>query len=173
LVRVALELRHPAPRAWFAATFAAPTRVQVEGWPKIAAGHNAVLAAPTGSGKTLAAFLMAIDRLAREPAAPRPGVRVLYVSPLKALAYDVERNLRVPLAGVARASERIGQPMRHIGVGVRTGDTAARERQRLVREPADILITTPESLYLMLASQARATLAGVEVVIVDEIHALA
>src|SRR5262249_20035130 len=173
LVRVALELRHPAPRAWFAATFAAPTRVQVEGWPKIAAGHNAVLAAPTGSGKTLAAFLMAIDRLGREPPAARPGVRVLYVSPLKALAYDVERNLRVPLVGVQRAAETLGAPLRSISVGVRTGDTAARERARMTREPADILITTPESLYLMLGSQARFGLASVETIIVDEIHALA
>jgi len=171
--KVPLELLHPATRAWFEATFAAPTRVQVEGWPKIAAGHNALLAAPTGSGKTLAAFLMAIDRLVREPPSGRAGVRVLYVSPLKALAYDVERNLRVPLVGVQRAAEKLGLPLRAISVGVRTGDTPARERARLVREPTDLLITTPESLYLMLGSQARAGLAAVDTVIVDEIHALA
>ena len=170
---VGTDLLHPATRSWFEATFAAPTRVQTEGWPKIAAGHNTVLAAPTGSGKTLAAFLMAIDRLAREPPSPRAGVRVLYVSPLKALAYDIERNLRVPLVGVQRAAERLGLPLRAISVGVRTGDTPAKERARLTREPADILITTPESLYLMLGSQARAGLAAVETVIVDEIHALA
>jgi ATP-dependent Lhr-like helicase len=170
---VPLDLLHPATRAWFEASFAAPSRVQVEGWPRLAAGEHALLAAPTGSGKTLAAFLLAIDRLVRAPAPARPGVRVLYVSPLKALAYDVERNLRVPLAGVMQAGAELGQRVRALSIGVRTGDTPARERARQTREPPELLITTPESLYLLLAAQARAGLASVDTVIVDEIHALA
>jgi ATP-dependent Lhr-like helicase len=133
-----------------------------------------LLLAPTGSGKTLAAFLWCVDRLGHEP--PRDaarGVRAIYVSPLKALAYDVERNLRVPLAGIARAAEALGLPFRPPRIAVRTGDTPARDRREMLRDPADILITTPESLYLMLGTGARETLRACETVIVDEIHALA
>ncbi|MES1209470.1 MAG: DEAD/DEAH box helicase, partial [Pseudomonadota bacterium] len=163
----------PATRRWFEATFARPTAVQVAGWRAIAQGEHALLLAPTGSGKTLAAFLWCLDRLARPDAGPPRGVRALYVSPLKALAYDIERNLRAPLAGIARAAEALGQPFRAPRIAVRTGDTPARERRQMLRDPADILITTPESLYLMLGSAARDTLRACETVIVDEIHALA
>jgi ATP-dependent Lhr-like helicase len=172
-----LALFSPAVGEWFRSAFAAPTPAQAQGWASIAAGRHTLIHAPTGSGKTLAAFLWTLDRLAREPR-PRtkvaPGsVRVLYVSPLKALIYDVERNLRSPLAGIHLASERRGEPPPQIEVGVRTGDTPADERRHLVRNPPDILITTPESLYLILTSQAAEILRGVEHVIVDEIHALA
>jgi ATP-dependent Lhr-like helicase len=163
----------PATRAWFDATFGAPTPVQERGWEAIARGKHSLLVAPTGSGKTLAAFLWSLDALARRPVDEQPGVRVLYVSPLKALVYDVERNLRMPLAGMVAAAEERGEPMRPIRVGVRTGDTPQRERQRHVRDPAEILVTTPESLYLILGSRARETLRTVDTVIVDEIHALA
>ncbi len=162
----------PATRAWFAQALGAPTPVQAQGWPAIARGEHALLCAPTGSGKTLAAFLACLDRLARRDA-PAGGVRVVYLSPLKALAYDVERNLRVPLAGIAAAAEARGEAIRPVRIATRTGDTPARERRRLARDPADILITTPESLYLLLGAEARRVLAGVETVIVDEIHALA
>jgi ATP-dependent Lhr-like helicase len=165
-------------RAWFETTFEAPTHAQSDGWAAIAAGHHTLIHAPTGSGKTLAAFLWCIDRLARDGAQVRtrsdPGtVRVLYVSPLKALAYDIERNLRSPLAGIALAADRLGESRPEISVGVRTGDTPADARRDLVRHPPDILVTTPESLYLLLTSQARDMLAGVEHLIVDEVHALA
>jgi ATP-dependent Lhr-like helicase len=164
----------PATRHWFEATFARPTAVQVAGWKAIAAGANALLLAPTGSGKTLAAFLWCLDRLGRETnLESQAGVRVIYVSPLKALAYDIERNLRAPLAGIARAAEALGQPMQLPRIAVRTGDTPARERRAMLRDPAQILITTPESLYLMLGSAARETLRLCETVIIDEIHALA
>ncbi|HET6147272.1 MAG TPA: DEAD/DEAH box helicase [Polyangia bacterium] len=164
----------PATRRWFEATFARPTPVQAAGWKAIAAGAHALLLAPTGSGKTLAAFLWCLDRLGRDPAAEaKPGVRVIYVSPLKALAYDIERNLRAPLAGIARAAESLGLPFQAPRIAVRTGDTPARERRELRRDPAHILITTPESLYLMLGSAARDMLRACETVIVDEIHALA
>lgn len=165
---------HPTLRRWFVDTFTAPTPAQVQAWPVIARGCHTLLLAPTGSGKTLAAFLVAIDRLmfgVRPPDAP-DGVRVLYVSPLKALGVDVERNLRAPLAGVQVAAERAGVPYRVPAIGVRSGDTSARDRYRLSREPPDILITTPESLYLMLTSRAREILKTVDTVIVDEIHAL-
>ena len=173
-----LDLFGPAVGEWFRSAFAAPTPAQTGGWASIAAGRHTLIHAPTGSGKTLAAFLWCLDRLAREPrpAATRenPGtVRVLYISPLKALIYDVERNLRAPLAGIRLAAERLGEPAPQIEVGVRTGDTPADERRRLVRNPPDILITTPESLYLILTSQASEILRGVEHVIVDEVHALA
>ena len=163
---------------WFRGAFPAPTSAQAEGWAAISAGHHTLIHAPTGSGKTLAAFLWCLDRLAREPApAPtreRPGsVRVLYVSPLKALSYDVERNLRAPLAGIALAAGRRGDPIPSITVGLRTGDTSAEERRLQARRPPDILITTPESLYLLLTSAARDGLRGVEHVIVDEVHAIA
>ncbi len=159
-------------RAWFSASFPAPTAAQSGAWGPIAAGRHTLLCAPTGSGKTLAAFLWAIDRLGRSPAT-EPGVRVLYVSPLRALAVDVDKNLRAPLKGIALAAERLGEPFRAPTVALRTGDSTAEERRALVRRPPEVLITTPESLYLMLTSRARETLAGVETVIVDEIHALA
>ncbi len=160
-------------RAWFAEAFEAPTRAQELGWAAISGGSHALIHAPTGSGKTLAAFLWCLDRLmVTEPPAQR-SVRLLYVSPLKALAYDVERNLRAPLAGIRRTAERIGHTVPEISVGSRTGDTPADVRRQLTRNPPDILVTTPESLYLLLTSQAREILRGVEHVIVDEVHAMA
>jgi ATP-dependent Lhr-like helicase len=164
---------HPAVRDWFAASFAAPTRAQVEGWPPIARGDSTLILAPTGSGKTLAAFLWCINRLMFETL-PRPPerCRVLYVSPLKALAVDVERNLRAPIAGIANMAGFRGTHYELPAVAVRTGDTPPRERARFRREPADILITTPESLYLLLTSSSRETLRSIDTVIVDEIHAL-
>ena len=161
-------------RAWFASAFAAPTAPQTEGWPAIAAGDHTLVCSPTGTGKTLAAFLWAIDRLmSRDAAVSDGGTRVLYISPLRALAVDVEKNLRTPLHGIRLAAERLGATVHEPTVGVRTGDTSADERRRLVRRPPNILITTPESLFLMLTSQARQTLATVEHVIIDEIHAVA
>ena len=161
-------------RAWFTSAFAAPTAPQTEGWPAIAAGDHTLVCSPTGTGKTLAAFLWAIDRLMSQDAAVSDGgTRVLYVSPLRALAVDVEKNLRTPLHGIRLAAERLGVQVHEPTVGVRTGDTSADERRRLVRRPPNILITTPESLFLMLTSQARQTLATVEHVIIDEIHAVA
>src|SRR5579884_3234570 len=179
-----LEVFRPETRAWFERNFAAPTPAQEKGWPAIAAGGHVLIQAPTGSGKTLAAFLSAIDRLTAgsdgdkaavvrpktDPASggvpaaePGRGVRVLYVSPLKALNYDVERNLRGPLAG-------LGSELR---VAVRTGDTPQKERAAMLREPPDILITTPESLFLLLTSRARELLRPVETLILDEVHAVA
>ena len=164
---------HPATRDWFTATFDAPTRPQALGWPAIARGESALILAPTGSGKTLAAFLWCLDRLMFAPAPPRSGrCRVLYVSPLKALAVDVERNLRAPLAGIAQAAEGRGDPYVTPAIAVRTGDTPQSERARFQREPADILITTPESLYLLLTSRAREALRSIDTIIIDEIHAL-
>lgn len=161
-------------REWFTGTFAEPTPAQAEAWAAIADGDNTLVIAPTGSGKTLAAFLWAIDQLAT--ADPRPagaGPRVLYVSPLKALAVDVERNLRAPLTGIARVAERREVPAPQIRVGVRSGDTSPAQRRELITRPPDILITTPESLFLMLTSAARETLVSVQTVIVDEVHAVA
>jgi ATP-dependent Lhr-like helicase len=163
----------PATQAWFEAAFAAPSDVQRRGWAAIAAGDHALLVAPTGSGKTLAAFLAALDRLTTLPADAPPGVRVLYISPLKALAADIERNLRAPLAGIRRQAELRGETLRDIRVDVRTGDTPAADRRLQARRPADILVTTPESLFLLLGSRARTVLATVHTVIVDELHALA
>jgi ATP-dependent Lhr-like helicase len=161
-------------REWFAGTFAAPTAAQTQAWAAIADGDNTLVIAPTGSGKTLAAFLWAIDRLASsEPRPATSGTRVLYVSPLKALAVDVERNLRTPLTGIGRIAERRGVPAPDISVGVRSGDTPPARRRELITRPPDILITTPESLFLMLTSAARDTLAEVQTVIVDEVHAVA
>jgi len=163
---VALEEFTPQVRDWFTSAFAAPTEAQALAWPAIASGEHVLISAPTGSGKTLAAFLWAIDGLVARPRTdPKAGTRVVYVSPLKALSYDVERNLRAPLRGV-RADEAAR-------VAVRTGDTPQKERMQIRRTPPDILITTPESLYLMLTSQAREVLTEVETVIVDEIHAVA
>jgi ATP-dependent Lhr-like helicase len=165
----------PAVSAWFDASFEAPTDAQLQGWPAIAAGTHALILAPTGSGKTLAAFLYGLDRLTAEPPPPpERRTQLLYVSPMRALAVDVEKNLRAPLAGIGLAAERLGLTLPHRPeVGVRTGDTPAAERRQMLRRPPDILITTPESLYLLLTSQARETLRGVRWVIVDEIHALA
>ncbi|MFF3865216.1 ATP-dependent helicase [Micromonospora sp. NPDC001898] len=165
----------PATREWFTAAFAAPTAAQVGAWRSVAAGRNALVVAPTGSGKTLAAFLWSLDRLAGSPppAEARQRCRVLYVSPLKALAVDVERNLRAPLAGIRQAATRLGVAPPEITVGMRTGDTPADERRAFARTPPDILITTPESLFLLLTSAARDSLRGVQTVIVDEVHAVA
>lgn len=160
-------------REWFTAAFPAPTAAQAQAWSAIAEGHNTLVIAPTGSGKTLAAFLWAIDELAQLPPDPRSGTTVLYVSPLKALAVDVERNLRTPLTGITRVAERHGVPAPSISVGVRSGDTPPNQRRAMLSKPPDILITTPESLFLMLTSAARETLATVRTVIVDEVHAVA
>src|SRR5690349_19039947 len=164
-----------ATREWFRAAFAAPTPAQEGAWRSIGAGRNALVVAPTGSGKTLAAFLWSLDRLAHEPVPtePRQRCRVLYVSPLKALAVDVERNLRAPLTGIRQASGRLGLPPPDITVGMRTGDTPADERRIFARTPPDILITTPESLFLLLTSAARESLRGVETVVLDEVPAVA
>src|SRR5213596_1216610 len=155
-----LDVFSPETRAWFERTFAGPTPAQSLGWPAIARGGHTLIQAPTGSGKTLAAFLYGLDQLSGETG---EGVRLLYVSPLKALNYDVERNLRGPLAG-------LGSPLR---VAVRTGDTPQKERAAMLREPPDILITTPESLFLLLTSRARETLRSVRTLVVDEVHAVA
>lgn len=169
----------PATRAWFTAAFAAPTPVQDHAWAAISAGQHTLVVAPTGSGKTLAAFLHAIDQLFRSgeqrdmPTPTRRGTRVLYLSPIKALGADVERNLQRPLQGVSAERERRGDPAVTLSVAIRTGDTTTAERARLLRRPPDILITTPESLFLMLTSQARETLRDVHTVIIDEIHAVA
>ena len=168
-----LEIFHPAVREWFSQAFAAPTGPQQLGWPAIARGESTLILAPTGSGKTLAAFLWCLNRLMFEPAPPaKARCRVLYVSPLKALAVDVERNLRAPLAGIATVAEAQGIAITTPQIAIRTGDTPTRERARFLREAADILITTPESLFLLLTSRARERLETVDTVIIDEIHAL-
>ncbi len=160
-----------ATQAWLDASFEAPTPAQRDAWKAIEQDHHTLVVAPTGSGKTLAAFLWAIDQHMRADADPAP--QILYISPLKALASDVERNLRAPLVGIGHQATRLGLPMPDITVGVRTGDTSARDRARMTSGPPDIIITTPESLFLMLTSGAQVALARVGTVIVDEIHALA
>ncbi len=169
-----LEVFSPATATWFREVFARPTAAQIGAWQAISAGENALVIAPTGSGKTLAAFLWALDDLTRSP---QPGTkercRVLYISPLKALAVDVERNLRAPLAGITQTALRLEQVPPSVTVGVRSGDTSAADRRTLITRPPDILITTPESLFLMLTSAARDLLRSVRTVIVDEVHALA
>ena len=175
-----MEIFSPPTRRWFAQSFAAPTQAQTRGWPVIAAGRHCLIVAPTGSGKTLAAFLWAIDRSMRGPdrgSHPDPssplGPFVVYISPLKALVYDIERNLRAPLAGVARAAEALGLAAYAPRVAIRTGDTPPEERRRQLKEPAEILVTTPESLYLLLGSQFARHFRNVHTVIVDEVHSLA
>lgn len=177
----------PATQDWFRGAFSAPTTAQKGAWESVASGRNALVVAPTGSGKTLSAFLFAIDRVFREKAPeapdatpPRRGTkkaptrtRILYISPLKALGVDVERNLRSPLVGIGQSARRLGIDVPAVTVGVRSGDTTSSDRRKLVTDPPDILITTPESLYLMLTSQAAETLRGVHTVIIDEVHAVA
>ncbi|MEU3223103.1 DEAD/DEAH box helicase [Streptomyces sp. NPDC006976] len=171
----ALDSFSPATRSWFTGAFSAPTAAQEGAWRAIGEGSDVLVVAPTGSGKTLAAFLAALDRLAAvpPPAEAKKRCRVLYVSPLKALAVDVERNLRSPLTGIRQESVRQGLPEPEVRVGIRSGDTPAAERRSMATRPPDILITTPESLFLMLTSSAREALAGIETVILDEVHAVA
>ena len=167
--------RFSAPtREWFSAAFAEPTPAQAGAWEAISHGRHALVVAPTGSGKTLSAFLWSLDRLlTSDPVEKQKRCRVLYVSPLKALAVDVERNLRAPLTGIRHTADRLGERLPEVTVGLRSGDTSAADRRRLTTTPPDVLITTPESLFLMLTSQARESLRGVETVIVDEVHAVA
>ncbi|MGW7090367.1 ATP-dependent helicase [Streptomyces sp. NPDC054871] len=171
----ALDGFSPATRSWFTGAFSAPTSAQAGAWKAIGEGSDVLVVAPTGSGKTLAAFLAALDQLASTPppADPKKRCRVLYVSPLKALAVDVERNLRSPLTGIRQESVRLGLPEPEVRVGIRSGDTPPAERRSLATRPPDILITTPESLFLMLTSAARDALTGIETVILDEVHAVA
>ena len=169
----ALRLFHPAVREWFTASFSAPTAPQLQGWPVIARGDSTLILAPTGTGKTLTAFLWCINRLMFEPAPQKTErCRVIYISPLKALAVDVERNLRSPLAGISQYAQQQEIAFHPPVVGVRTGDTPSKERARFRRAPSDILITTPESLYLLLTSNARDALRSVDTIIIDEIHVL-
>ncbi|MFI6863578.1 DEAD/DEAH box helicase [Streptomyces sp. NPDC050421] len=171
----ALDAFSPATRSWFTGAFSAPTAAQEGAWRAIGEGSDVLVVAPTGSGKTLAAFLAALDQLTAvpPPAEAKKRCRVLYVSPLKALAVDVERNLRSPLTGIRQESVRLGLPEPEVRVGIRSGDTPPAERRSMATRPPDILITTPESLFLMLTSSAREALAGIETVILDEVHAVA
>ncbi|WP_291083695.1 DEAD/DEAH box helicase, partial [Dietzia sp. UBA5065] len=175
----ALERFHPATASWFRGAFGRATPAQAGAWASIASGAHTLVVAPTGSGKTLSAFLAALDRLMLgdvgpgAPTDPTPGTRVLYISPLKALAVDVERNLRAPLAGIERAAAALGVETAGVTVGIRTGDTPTEERRRQRSRPPHVLVTTPESLFLLLTSAARETLTTVDTVIIDEIHAVA
>ena len=172
-VRNGLQLFHPAVRDWFEAVFPEPTRPQSMGWPAIARGESTLILAPTGTGKTLAAFLWCINRLMFEtPASGEHRCRVLFISPIKALAVDVERNLRAPLVGIRQAAQRLNAEYFEPSIAIRTGDTPPAERARFARHPSDILITTPESLYLLLTSNARDALRSIETIVLDEIHAL-
>ncbi|MDQ0728398.1 Lhr-like helicase [Microbacterium sp. W4I20] len=176
-----LERFTPATQDWFRGAFPAPTPAQTGAWDAISAGKHALVVAPTGSGKTLSAFLWAIDSVFREriasadekPKKDAARTRILYISPLKALGVDVERNLRSPLIGIGQSARRLGLPAPSVTVGVRSGDTTSSDRRKLVSDPPDILITTPESLYLMLTSRAGETLRDVHTVIIDEVHAVA
>ena len=170
-----LERFSPATQAWFRGSFTAPTPAQAGAWSAISSGKDALVVAPTGSGKTLSAFLWALDRLQREglPEDPKERCRVLYISPMKALAVDVERNLRAPLVGIGHAATRLQLPAPEVTVAVRSGDTPVAERRAFAKTPSDILITTPESLFLLLTSAARESLAGIQTVIIDEVHAVA
>src|SRR6476469_6799218 len=170
-----LDRFSPATAEWFRSSFNAPTTAQEGAWDAISSGHHCVVVAPTGSGKTLSAFLWAIDRMASEPVPEErlERCRVLYVSPMKALAVDVERNLRAPLVGIGHAATRLELAPPDITVSVRSGDTPANERRAFARTPTDILITTPESLFLLLTSSVREALKGIETVIIDEVHAVA
>lgn len=161
-----------ATREWFDGAFPAPTAAQLGAWESIASRAHTLVVAPTGSGKTLSAFLWSLDQLAATDGTDRK-TRVLYISPLKALGVDVERNLRAPLVGITQTAKRLGLSPPEISVGVRSGDTPAGDRRALIKNPPDILITTPESLFLMLTSAARETLTQVDTVIVDEVHAVA
>ncbi|MBB1027084.1 DEAD/DEAH box helicase, partial [Dietzia sp. DQ11-38-2] len=176
----ALERFHPATASWFRGAFDRPTPAQEGAWDSLASGAHTLVVAPTGSGKTLSAFLDSLDRLMlggggdTDGSAERPpGTHVLYISPLKALAVDVERNLRAPLAGIARQAASLGVRTAEVTVGIRTGDTPPEERRRQRSRPPHVLVTTPESLFLLLTSAARETLATVDTVIIDEIHAVA
>ncbi|MHB1613815.1 MAG: DEAD/DEAH box helicase, partial [Actinomycetes bacterium] len=164
-----------ATRTWFTAAFVEPTPVQVGTWDAVRSGRDVLAVAPTGSGKTLAAFLWSLDRIVTEPRPvdSRRRLRVLYISPMKALAADVECNLRAPLAGIQQASARLGLPEPDVQVALRTGDTPPGQRRRLATRPPDVLITTPESLFLLLTARVREVLRGVDTVIVDEVHAVA
>ncbi|MGP6172468.1 ATP-dependent helicase [Microbacterium sp. A196] len=174
-MRDVLDRFTPATQDWFRGAFAAPTNAQAGAWEAISAGKHALVVAPTGSGKTLSAFLWAIDSVFREKVEEpdAAGTRILYISPLKALGVDVERNLRSPLVGIGQSARRLGIAAPGVTVGVRSGDTTSSDRRKLVANPPDILITTPESLYLMLTSRAGETLRGVHTVIIDEVHAVA
>jgi len=171
-----LAWAHPLVQEWFALRFGSPTEPQEQGWPSILAGKSTLISAPTGSGKTLAAFLACIDRLIRKSLGGvlEDRTEVLYVSPLKALSNDIRKNLEVPLAEITALAAAHGLPMTPVRAAVRTGDTLAPERRAMLAQPPHILVTTPESLYILLtAEKSRALLRDVETVIVDEIHAVA
>ena len=173
---MSLQAFHPFVREWFLERFEEPTPAQAKGWPAIARGRHTLIAAPTGSGKTLAAFMTSIDSLVREGLnrGLPDSTEVVYVSPLKALSNDIRRNLSEPLAGIAELAQQAGQPLPEIRTSVRTGDTSQSERQAMVKRPPHILITTPESLYILLTSESgRKSLRNVRTLILDELHAVA